>query len=577
MKSFWRLLREIKSSSTWLTLSMLALLLSVLSTQGVNLMMGRLLDTAISTGVPSLLGSVLPLVALVSLSIISLALDHLFSGYFNVTSQSTLRTKTFKSLGRLSMATLSSLRTGDILNRFNDDLAQLESAVNSLVKHTLATVIQMAIVLVIAIKIRWELALIAIGLPIAYNMLFLRVSRPIQHEQQTERELAAEVTSQFEDILGGWVEIKSFNLVERMNQKLGEQMEKHSAKMLQVSRFWSVISSCDFLMSQGYPVLIVLLASFYIQRGQMSIGQLFVFLRITPVFLNFIWDLDPHSFRTSITVAERLFSLWDEPKERLEGESAPIDGAKPLVQFRNVQFSYPDSDQMACNGITFKLEQGKTLGIVGESGCGKTTILNLLCGFYEDYTGMISFGGTDIRMWRLDELRRHLAFVQQDPYLFPTTVSDNIVLGSNYPEEIKDKRLRESIARARLSDLMDSRHEGYHLAIRGNGENLSVGQRQRIALARAFYKEPMLVLLDEPTSALDAATESWIHDALKDLFEGRTAIVVSHRLNIVKGLDNIIVLDQGRIVEQGTHHKLLERKGKYYQMYMQQFSGLETG
>jgi ABC-type multidrug transport system fused ATPase/permease subunit len=267
----------------------------------------------------------------------------------------------------------------------------------------------------------------------------------------------------------------------------------------------------------------------------------------------------------SLASARRLFTVEDEPVPVVDGPGAPLalatngDG-QPLIRYENVSFAYGPDEPLVLRQVSVAILPGQTMALVGHSGSGKTTTAHLLMRFWDPVEGKILLGGHDLRDFALDELRRRMALVSQDTYLFNTSVRENLRLGR---PEAPEAELIEAARQANAHEFIAHLPEGYDTLIGERGVQLSGGQRQRLAIARAILKDAPILILDEATSHLDSENERLVHQALKRLMAGRTTLMIAHRLSTVREADNLVVLDEGAVVEQGTHDELVKKGGVY--------------
>jgi len=301
----------------------------------------------------------------------------------------------------------------------------------------------------------------------------------------------------------------------------------------------------------------------------MSIGDIVVFVRFIQWFFHPVFMI-MHSLshlQNSIACTERIFDLLEEEVAiKDDPDAKPITKIEKHISFENVSFSY-DSDKPVLNGLTFELPAGQTVALVGPSGAGKTTVTNLLVRFYDVEEGRILLDGEDSRQFRLRDYRELFSLVLQDVFLFDGTVADNI--SYSYPEATREEI--EAAASASCADgFIREFPDDYDTIIGERGIKLSGGQKQRISLARAILKNPEILILDEATSSLDSESEALIQEALKKILKGRTTLVIAHRLSTIMDADKIIVLVDGKSVEEGTHSDLLKVRGKYYEMFTKQ-------
>jgi ABC-type multidrug transport system fused ATPase/permease subunit len=269
--------------------------------------------------------------------------------------------------------------------------------------------------------------------------------------------------------------------------------------------------------------------------------------------------------------SERIFELLDTPSERAGGERIPsrLTGE---VEFRDVRFAYQGDDDVL-KGVSFRVARGQSVAIVGATGAGKSTLINLLCRFYETDRGEVLVDGRDVRSWDARDLRRRIGVVQQDVFLFSGTVARNIHLG----EEMEESRIRRAAEDANAARFIERLPGGYEEDVRERGNALSTGQRQLLSFARALACDPDILVLDEATSSVDTETEALIQEAVARLMKGRTSIVIAHRLSTIRNADRIVVLHHGEVREQGTHEELLATRGIYHRLYQLQYGGKVDG
>jgi ATP-binding cassette subfamily B protein len=307
-------------------------------------------------------------------------------------------------------------------------------------------------------------------------------------------------------------------------------------------------------------------------RGLASVGTIAAFISYARQFtmpLNQIANLY-NTIQSALAGAERVFEVIDETSEFEDiPDVIPLEPVKGKVVFDSVCFGY-EKDVPVLKKVSMHAKRGDTIALVGPTGAGKTTIVNLLTRFYDVDSGMVSIDGKDIRQMRKDELRRALGIVLQDTFLFADTVMESIRYGRLHASD------DEVIAAAKLANADQFIHrlpQGYHTMLSERGSNLSQGQRQLLAIARAILANPSILILDEATSSVDTRTEKNIQEAMLRLMEGRTSFVIAHRLSTIRDADAILVINQGEIIERGTHEFLLEQKGFYHHLYMSQFKG----
>jgi ABC-type multidrug transport system fused ATPase/permease subunit len=304
-------------------------------------------------------------------------------------------------------------------------------------------------------------------------------------------------------------------------------------------------------------------------QGLMTLGDLMAFISFTgwlfqPIFM--IME-SMASMQVSLACTERVFDLFDEPIAMPDKTDAKdIEEINEELRFNNVTFQYPDGVE-AISNLNISIPKGKVTALVGSSGSGKSTITNLVMRFYDSTTGSVELDGVDIREFKLTSYRKLLSMVLQDTFLFDGSIRDNIIYGN--PDATQEDAERAAKI-AHCHDFILELEDGYETVVGERGVKLSGGQRQRLALARAISTDPQILVLDEATSALDSESEELIQMALKDIFKDRTTIAIAHRLSTIMDADNIIVMANGKVIEEGNHESLLKKEGRYYELYTTQ-------
>ncbi|WP_328800954.1 ABC transporter ATP-binding protein [Paenibacillus sp. LX16] len=482
-----------------------------------------------------------------------------------------IRNRVMRHIGKLPVSYLEKQHSGDVLSRINNDLQLIQQfMIRDLAQwfyHPLLFIGCFAYL----IYLQWELMLYSLLLfPVA-----LLVSQWIgkQLERLTEEAQAnmGRMNVNLQDTLGGMPIVKSYLLSGMLSRSYQALLQLTAQKKLAVKKREAWVNPLLSTLMISPIIFAVSYGSYLIYKGQLGAGELIAFLYLLNLCLEpleHIPELITRTFEMAGAL-RRVSEIVEQPTETENGRSLPKASAAP-IEFQNVTFGYEERSPILRN-VSFSVPEGKTIALVGASGGGKSTVFKLVCGFYplpEDQ-GEIRVFGSLIHGADLEQLRSHFSVVTQDSYLFSGTIAENIGYGR---EVASMDEIIESAKAAQAHSFIMQLPDGYQTYVGERGGFLSGGQRQRIAMARAFLKDAPVLLLDEPTSALDPESESAVQEALGVLMKQRTTMVIAHRLSTVQNADEIWVMEQGNIVEKGTHEQLLKMKGLYAQSYYQEFT-----
>jgi ATP-binding cassette subfamily B protein/subfamily B ATP-binding cassette protein MsbA len=492
-----------------------------------------------------------------------------------------MRDEVYRALQNLSISYFDNRATGEMMSRVNSDVNNLERIIIDGVEAIVMASLTLLGISVMLFAIDWKLALLAL-LPIPFLALgasiFTRKVHSLYHQL---RQKLAQLNALLQDNLSGIREIMAFNRQEYERGRFNKKSQGYCETQLKVARLWSFYSpGMIFLGSMG-TVLILSFGAHQVVQGRMTVGELVAFLSYLALFytpINQIHSVN-HMLQHALASGERVFEIIDARPEVQDPED-PITPAAALhphgppdikvlgyVAFRRVSFDYRE-DVPVLRDVDFEVQPGEKIALVGPSGSGKSTLIKLLMRFYDVDQGSITIDGVDIRRFKLSDLRDQIAMVQQEPFLFNGTVRENILYGDLSADE---DRIIAAAKAARAHEFIENLPEGYATWIGERGVKLSVGQKQRLAIARALLKDPPIIILDEATSNIDTETEAKIQEALECLIQNRTTFIIAHRLSTLKHVDRILVIKNGRVVESGTHEELLQLKGLYTTLYEAQF------
>jgi len=482
-----------------------------------------------------------------------------------------LRDQVFAALQRLSVSYYENRSTGEIMSRVNSDTEHVERIFIDGVEGMLTASLTLIGITTMLFILNWKLALLSL-IPIPILMLSaVTFTRQVHRYYHAIRRNAAELNAYLQDALSGIRETIGFNRQGHERQRFNVRNRAYADSNLQAMRLWSLYSPGMMFVGSLGTVLILWYGVQEVLQGALTVGELVMFLSYLALFyvpINQIHSVN-HMLQHALAASERIFEILDtEPEVRERpGAIPPVRRLTGEVRFERVAFHYRP-DLPVLHEITLEVRPGERIALVGPSGAGKSTMLKLLMRFYDVQGGAILIDGHDLRDLPLAFLRSQIGLVQQEPFLFNGTVRENIVYG----DLAADHERIEVVARAaRAHDFIMRLPEGYETWIGERGVKLSVGEKQRISIARVLLKDPPIVIFDEATSNIDTETEVKIREALAVLTEGRTTFIIAHRLSTLHHVDRIVVMDRGRIVEQGFHDELLSRGGLYANLYDAQF------
>ena len=482
-----------------------------------------------------------------------------------------LRDDVFAALQRLSISYYENRSTGEIMSRVNSDTEHVERIFIDGVEGLLTASLTLAVITVLLFWLNWKLALLSLApvpILIVSASLFTRRVHGYYHDI---RRATADLNAYLQDALSGIRETIGFNRQAYERDRFNTFSRRYSDGNLSVMKLWSMYSPGMILMASLGTVLILWQGAQEVQAGALTVGELVMFLGYLALFyvpINQIHSVN-HMLQHALAAGERVFEILDAVPDVRDrpGVLAPVHRLAGAVRFDSVGFHYrPDIPVLS--SITLVVSPGERIALVGPSGAGKSTLLKLLMRFYDVQAGAITIDGHDLRDVPLSFLRDHIGLVQQEPFLFNGTVRENIVYGRLAADQ---SMIEEAAKAARAHDFILDLPEGYETWIGERGVKLSVGQKQRVSIARVLLKNPPIVIFDEATSNIDTETEVKIREALHVLTQGRTTFIIAHRLSTLHDVDRIIVLQGGRLVEQGPHEALLARGALYATLYDAQF------
>jgi ABC-type multidrug transport system fused ATPase/permease subunit len=569
---------ENKSNHPLFILSILSIILFAANKLTISFWLGNIVDTAITEGITSTLrGFTYLLFGILLFTLIRWFETFLFGKYAQKTLYY-LRERITKSIIGIPLPSIAHYSTGDLISRINNDLLLIENAFNETFPYSIYTIITGLFAAVLAFIINWKMAIFAVIIPLIVSVISIFILRPIQQKQKELQVINAKITELSQDTVGGYVEIKTFDLYNIFLKRLRDLTNMAVKKTFEIAKI--EVSLVTIIDSTGIALQIgiVFVGLYFVLSGEITMGQMVIFQQIQEI-MRYVFKIRFTDFLKASAGLERIYELLDEEQEVMEGGITSGKEPAPAISFKNVSFSYaleklPAIEKQVLKNISFDVNRNESIAIVGSSGCGKSTILKLICGFLEPSSGAIEYMGFSYNDWNKRILRQEIALVDQNTYLFPASIYENIACGLYGESENKEirKLVEKSALQAGIHDFITSLEEGYETNVGEWGARLSGGQKQRVSIARAFIKDASLIILDEPTSALDAEAEAEIQESIETLMKGRTTILVAHRLSTIKNVDRILVIDDGQIVEEGNHDSLLLKKGTYYKLYHKQLS-----
>ena len=486
-----------------------------------------------------------------------------------------IRNRLFDHIQRLSFSYHDEAETGQLISRATSDVEMLRRWLGHGLLHLLSDGLIFIGILIFCLYSNWQLALVSLScMPFLIAAVFRYgwKIKPLFTAVQNQR---GELTAVIQQNLMGIRVVKSFAREEHEIGKFGKRAQElldRTIDTVRVSAFYSPMM--DFFAAIS-AALILWYGGMQVMRGSLSLGQWVAFnaylaMLISPVRIMG-WVVN--QTQNAVASADRIFEILDtHPEVHLKDGRIEMTGCEGRVEFRDVSFSYSDGSRVLSN-VNLEVNPGEMVALVGATGSGKSTIINLLPRFYDVTEGAVLIDGTDIREYQLTSLRQYIGIVSQETFLFGDTARENIAYGR--PETELDEVI-DAAKSANIHEFIDSLPDGYETRIGERGVNLSGGQKQRVAIARALLMNPPILILDDSTSSVDTETEALIQKALVSLTESRTTFVIAQRLSTVKRANKIVVLDKGRIAECGTHEELLAKGGLYTEIYRLQFGGQEA-
>lgn len=567
LRRLWNYLSEMK------VILYLVILMVFISSAAALLgpfLVGKAIDEYIVTKETSgLIGLVLGLIAVY----IFHSLSVWFQNYWMIgVAQDTvyrLRKDLFHQLHQLSIPFFDKRKHGELMSRVTNDIDNVSATLNSSFIQIISSVLTLVGTVTIMLWLSPLLTLITLTIVplMALGMKWItkRTGRLFKQYQQN----IGELNGYIEETISGHSIIKTFSREDAAIKDFGEKNQR-----LRTAAYWAdtysgfipklmnVLNNLSFAVIAGVGGIFAL-------NGMITIGVIVIFAEYARQFTRPLNELanQYNTLLSAIAGAERVFQILDEEEEaKDERDAVEIDSVEGKVEFRHVSFSYEKGDQ-TLQDVSFTITPGETVALVGPTGAGKTTITNLLSRFYELNEGTIEIDDQNIQTIKRKSLRQQMGFVLQDSFLFQGTIADNIRYGRL---DADDEEVRDAAKLANAHSFIEKMPEGYDTLLRHDGSGISQGQKQLLSIARAILSNPSILILDEATSSIDTITELKIQEALKRLMKGRTSVVVAHRLNTIRQADQILVLDQGRIIERGSHDELLKQKGFYHGLYHSQ-------
>ena len=481
-----------------------------------------------------------------------------------------MREDLFDCVVNLPVKYIDSHSHGDIMSRMTNDVENISNTVSQSLSSLFSGVLTVIGTVAMMIYLCPPLALLSCTTVIFTLVATKLLSKAMRAFYRKRQVLLGELNGTVEEMVTGYKTVVAY---ERQEAVI-EEFNKTADELTRAGIFAEILGGSmgpvmNVINNIGF-VIIAAFGGYFAVNGVISIGIISAFIVYAKQFGRPIDEIAQiyGQIQTAIAGAERVFAIIDQPREDKSGDKN-MDNAKGVITFENVNFSYVPGQQVLHN-FNLEVRAGHKIALVGATGSGKTTVVNLLMRFYDVDSGEILIDGVNIKDIDCRNLRENTAIVLQDTVLFADTVKNNLKYSK---QDATDSEMEQAAKMSNCNDMILRLKDGYDTMLSGEGYNLSQGQRQLLSIARAFLAQPKILILDEATSSVDTRTEKRIQDAMVKLMENRTSLIIAHRLSTIQDADFIVVMEKGRIIETGNHEELLSKQGKYYELYMTQFSG----